>query len=294
MTYIGVYTSERSTCRYATLAGQDFDVMAETMATADNISHIAKVTGLMDDHSYEYYVRCRDFAGNENGAPYRVSFKVSGGNPMDAYRQVTRTIGKFFLTAAHAQSGTAEPEPETPNDTPSDKPASVFDLSAPAYAEKGSTDDGGGPGSYSSILKNLKPGTFYYVRAYAVDENDKVYYGNQVGFKTADSCFIATAAYGTLMHPYVKVLRSFRDHYLVTNVIGRNLVNLYYHYSPPVADYIAVRPVVRNVARVALLPVVGMGWLVLHIGFMGLALLAVFIIMPSLLVYRSYRRLEIL
>jgi hypothetical protein len=275
MTYIGVYTSERSTCRYAPLAGQDFDAMAEIMATADNISHIAKVTGLMDDHSYEYYVRCRDFAGKENGAPYRVSFRVSGGDPMDAYRQVTRTIGKFFLTAAHAQPATNEPQPETP----SGNPASVFDLSAPAYAEKGSTDDGGGPGSYSSILENLKPGTFYYVRAYAMDENNKVYYGKQVGFKTADSCFIATAAYGTLMHPYVKVLRSFRDQYLVTNVIGRNLVNLYYHYSPPVADYIAVRPVVRNVVRVALLPVVGMGWLVLHIGFMGLALLAVFVVM---------------
>jgi hypothetical protein len=131
------------------------------------------------------------------------------------------------------------------------------------------------------------------VRAYAVDENNKVYYGNQVGLKTADACFIATAAYGTLLHPYVQVLRNFRDQYLITNVLGRDLVDLYYHYSPPAADYIASRPVIRGVVRTVLLPVVGMGWLVLQMGFAGLALLTVVIIMPSMLVYRSYRRLEV-
>ncbi|HER63643.1 MAG TPA: hypothetical protein ENO11_06670 [Desulfobacteraceae bacterium] len=268
--------------------------MAETMISADNISHLAKVIGLIDDHSYEYYVRCRGFAGKENNAPYRISFSVSGDGTGETYRQFTRTLGGFFLSAAYAQDTTpTTTTQDTTTETQSDAPKSVFDLNAPAYALKGNTNDGGGPGSYSSILENLKPGTFYYVRAYAVDENNKVYYGNQVGFKTADSCFIATAAYGSLLHPYVKVLRSFRDRYLITNAVGRSLVNLYYHYSPPVADYISVRPVVRNIVRVALLPVVGMGWLALHIGFAGMALLAVFVIVPSLLVCRSYGRIEI-
>ena len=48
-----------------------------------------------------------------------------------------------------------------------------------------------------------------------------IYYGNQSGFKTADSCFIATAAYGSLFHPYVTILRDFRDQYLLSNLPGR-------------------------------------------------------------------------
>ena len=45
-------------------------------------------------------------------------------------------------------------------------------------------------------------------------------------------CFIATAAYGSIMHPYVKELRKFRDTYLLTNYMGKVFVDLYYEYSP--------------------------------------------------------------
>ena len=293
MTYIGAYTSDKSACRFSALSGQDFDYMPETMATADNLSHIAKVSGLQDDHDYAYYVRCRDLAGKMDTSDYEIAFRVASVEDYDtpSYQRLTRILGSFFVATAHAQTDTSIQD--TTDDTANAAPTSVFDLSAPTYSTEGHTKDGAGNGSYSSILENLKPGTFYYVRAYALDSNGKVYYGNQVGIKTADSCFIATAAYGTLLHPYVKVLRSFRDQYMVTNLIGSNLVNLYYHYSPPVADYIAVRPFVRGVVRVALLPVVGMGWLVLQIGFTGLALMVIVLIMPSILVYRSYRRLDI-
>ncbi len=51
-------------------------------------------------------------------------------------------------------------------------------------------------------------------------------------------CFIATAAYGSPLHPCVKILRDFRDKYLMTSRLGRLLVDLYYKYSSFVADLI--------------------------------------------------------
>ncbi|MBQ7568655.1 S8 family serine peptidase, partial [bacterium] len=69
-------------------------------------------------------------------------------------------------------------------------------------------------------------------------------------------CFIATAAFGTYMEPKVKVLRAFRDEHLLTNAPGRAFVSIYYHYSPPVADYIAIRPWARSLTRAALTPAI--------------------------------------
>ncbi|GAB4334392.1 MAG: hypothetical protein Kow0089_03600 [Desulfobulbaceae bacterium] len=270
LTYISVRTSVAADCRYSTGADEEFDVMSGILDTADNLSHIARVEGLEDDHTYSFYVRCRSLEGEDSGTPYRISFRVAdtGDYAARTYRVLRDVFGRFLVTPAHAQTTTTTTSTDTTatGTTDSSQPSSVFDLTAPAYAEEGSTDDGGGVGSYSSILKDLKPGTFYYVRAYAVDSSGKVYYGNQVGFKTADACFVATAAYGSILHPHVRVLRDFRDRYLAPWKTGRALVDLYYRYSPPAADFIAERPVLRAAARVVLLPVIGMSWVALHAG----------------------------
>jgi len=87
-------------------------------------------------------------------------------------------------------------------------------------------------------------------------------------------CFIATAAYGTPLHPHLDSLRNFRDRYLVTNAPGRALVRFYYRYSPPIAGYIADRSSLRTIVRVLLAPIVftienpGLAALIL-LGFFG-------------------------
>lgn len=73
---------------------------------------------------------------------------------------------------------------------------------------------------------------------------------------SSSGCFIATAAYGSYLHPQVQLLRNFRDEFLLTNDPGRVLVAFYYRCSPPLADFIAGRPVLRGAARLALTPLV--------------------------------------
>lgn len=75
---------------------------------------------------------------------------------------------------------------------------------------------------------------------------------------TSNSCFIATAAYGTPMATQIQVLREFRDEYLLTNPMGQALVDFYYKVSPPIAEFITEHPVLKPIVRAMLLPVVAM------------------------------------
>jgi hypothetical protein len=82
-------------------------------------------------------------------------------------------------------------------------------------------------------------------------------------------CFIATAAYGSPLQPSVVILREFRDRFLLTNSMGKTFVNLYYKYSPQMADFIAKHAGWRETVRVSLLPVVGVSWIALKFGFLS-------------------------
>jgi hypothetical protein len=89
-------------------------------------------------------------------------------------------------------------------------------------------------------------------------------------------CFIATAAYGSYFDPQVKILRNFRDAFLLTNHLGQSFVAWYYHVSPPLADALKASEMMKAVVRVLLLPAVGFAYLCLNAGVVPGLLIMIF------------------
>jgi hypothetical protein len=103
-------------------------------------------------------------------------------------------------------------------------------------------------------------------------------------------CFVATAAYGSPLHPFVGTLRQFRDEVLMKFSAGRSFVDLYYRHGPAAARVIERSAPLKTLARVALLPAVAGAWVtVLLLHNPWLALLAVGLFLAAAGV-RSRRR----
>lgn len=75
---------------------------------------------------------------------------------------------------------------------------------------------------------------------------------------SSETCFIATAAYGTPMVEEIEILREFRDKYLLTNPAGQAFVDFYYRISPPIAEFITEHPSLKPIVRAGLMPLVAM------------------------------------
>jgi hypothetical protein len=75
-------------------------------------------------------------------------------------------------------------------------------------------------------------------------------------FATVSPCFVATAAWGSPLLGEVGSLRRFRDRHLLTNELGRGLVDAYVTIGPVLADLIRPRHVLRALVRTGLSPFV--------------------------------------
>ncbi len=133
------------------------------------------------------------------------------------------------------------------------------------FVKSGQTEDGDGVGEYSSEIADVNPQTTYYVRAYALLSDGTVIYGQENVFKTNDSCFIATAAFGGIDDFAVLALRQFRDRYLKPYNWGQQFIRTYYHFSPPIADIVAQSLLLRALVMLLLLPVVAGAMFMLYI-----------------------------
>lgn len=95
---------------------------------------------------------------------------------------------------------------------------------------------------YTSALSNVLTGIPELLESYPALPNT--------------GCFIATAAYGSADAAPVRILRAFRDAYLLKTPSGRTFVHWYYAVSPRIAAIMNDHPALKPMVRAALAPFV--------------------------------------
>ena len=112
-------------------------------------------------------------------------------------------------------------------------------------------------------MTGLLPDTEYTVGIRASDDCRNTGPIALVTFRTpdrlsgeVDACFIATAAYGSMLANDVEMLRRVRDFALESTILGELAVEAYYTFGPAVAGVVGESEVLRATARAVLSPIV--------------------------------------
>lgn len=135
-------------------------------------------------------------------------------------------------------------------------------------------------GAGGNIIDGLKNNHFYCFRMANIDKAGNIYRTSSneflktnngtapdyafcgkpdevVGLLKDQKCFIATATYGSPLAPQVKMLREFRNKYLIPFSMGRKIVHFYYKHSPYFADLIIKSPLLKTISWMMMAPVIG-------------------------------------
>lgn len=112
-----------------------------------------------------------------------------------------------------------------------------------------------------AIFAAFEPDALQRSSCYVLSPKENVSLSEMNGAKPATAtdptCFIATAAYGSPLNPHLVSLRWFRDQFLLKTFAGKMFVRFYYRHSPPLAQWIKERPVMRQTVR-------GLLWVPVH------------------------------
>ncbi|MBW1635673.1 MAG: hypothetical protein JRJ68_05290 [Deltaproteobacteria bacterium] len=225
----------------------------------EDITRVSVVTGgTISDTRVSCEISCTAECG-ENTKDTKDSCYTScltecqGGRPTVVLRGVCYSVSPNPVYSDEKEEP-VNPEPKVTSSEDASDEESEGGFYNDYFVRSGQTEDGSDPGSYVSEVLDITPDTAYYIRAYALLSDDTVIYGNEWNFKTDDACFIATAAYGTILDHHVVLLRKFRDSFLMPTLLGRKFVGIYYHFSPGIADFVRENVLLRGLVRVALWP----------------------------------------
>jgi hypothetical protein len=118
-------------------------------------------------------------------------------------------------------------------------------------------------GNVTVTLTGLLPLTDYYVGVRAYDNCFNRSEVTVVRLTTLDRevaevdwCFVATAAYGSVMANDVGMLRHFRDSMLSGTALGQLAIGTYYTFGPAVAGIVGESDLIRRTTRAVLAPIV--------------------------------------
>jgi len=264
-TNISLTTNETATCKYSTTPNTAYSSMTNTFSRTNSTTHSQAITNLSDGTSYTYYVRCQDTATppNQNTADFAISFSIA-----NAASDTTAPVRSNTFPQGELDAGTTSIDISLGTDENATCKYSA--ITGRSYAEMTQFTNTTGTNHLTEVT-GLENGFTYNYYVKCKDESDNINTDDfAITFSVADtqgtnnstsssggrSCFIATAAYGTPLAEEVKVLSRFRDKHLLTNYCGKIFVNMYYKYSPKMAEYLRDSGWARNVVRLMLRPLV--------------------------------------
>ena len=88
----------------------------------------------------------------------------------------------------------------------------------------------------------------------------------------------------------MEILRDFRDRVLLNSSAGKAFVQFYYRTSPAIADKIAPSEGLRFITRAMLMPVIGVAYLIVHLGMLMTMLLFTIFVLTVIFTIRKLRK----
>jgi len=215
-------------------------------------------------------------SGHENDNPVAIT--------MDSDKTITANfIRQYTLTIVAGTGGTTDPAPGSHPCDSGTQVSVTASVTSTGYQFSGWSGAATGTTNPVTITMDAdKTLTANFTPPQPPDE------GGEAPSAKKGGCFIATAAYGSPIHPHLDTLRDFRDKYLMPNGFGRKFVELYYRYSPAIADFIARHKILKVAVRINLLPVIAFSSLMLHFGPVATAVVLVIMLVFPFLFIRFY------
>lgn len=76
-TNLSILTNEAATCKYSPVPGVVYEDMMNIFSNTGGTEHSTAIIGLASGHVYRYYIRCRDYYGDESSEDFVITFSVA-------------------------------------------------------------------------------------------------------------------------------------------------------------------------------------------------------------------------
>ena len=130
-----------------------------------------------------------------------------------------------------------------------------------AFSLKFKIPESGAAGSYDIVANSKQNGqTITQTKTIAQSTQQSTEKTSDTKSSSGGGCLIATATYGSELAPEVQKLRELRDNSLLSTESGTSFMStfndVYYSFSPVIADYERENPIFREMVKVVITPMI--------------------------------------